>query len=396
MIRIVIIGMLATVAMGQMFGGMDISSMMSSINPEMLKDLTPGKIEDALKNLPPQMKDMMHSMGVDESQLEDMVKNLPKDMDLSALADQVKDNAAFNTDQIKDMMKGMGIEGDLNDIIPKMKKDLLKQVEKDLDMKIEDVDTSDIVGKLKEKIMGDLKEEGLDLSNPEELKRQILEEMKVSYGVEPDMDNDEFKQMIVKNIISDLQEAGFEVDPEKPEESLMKVREIANEKAKEFGFDFSEGFSFDSITNTIMEKLRAFGVPVDEPNKLLPYIMEKAQEYWPMIEEMMMAQTMPPMQPAPMPMGPAPQYGAPLTLNLEINVDGGDRPTNVGMPGSHFSEEEVSEILQDLLHYRTLAKSLIAKNEMLHHRIEALESRRPPMSKSPMLNALMHKYHEEN
>lgn len=32
--------------------------------------------------------------------------------------------------------------------------------------------------------MGDLKEEGLDLSNPEELKRQILEEMKVSYGVE--------------------------------------------------------------------------------------------------------------------------------------------------------------------------------------------------------------------
>lgn len=41
---------------------------------------------------------------------------------------------------------------------------------------------------------------------------------------------------------------------------------------------------------------------------------------------------------------------APLTLNLEINVDGGDRPTNVGMPGSHFSEEEVSEILQDLLH----------------------------------------------
>lgn len=51
---------------------------------------------------------------MDESQLEDMVKNLPKDMDLSALADQVKDNAAFNTDQIKDMMKGMGIEGDLH------------------------------------------------------------------------------------------------------------------------------------------------------------------------------------------------------------------------------------------------------------------------------------------
>ena len=41
---------------------------------------------------------------------------------------------------------------------------------------------------------------------------------------------------------------------------------------------------------------------------------------------------------------------APLTLNLEINVDGGDRPTNVGMPVNRFSEEEVSEILQDLLH----------------------------------------------
>ena len=42
---------------------MDISSMMSNINPEMLKDLTPEKIHDALKNLPPNMKEMMQSMG---------------------------------------------------------------------------------------------------------------------------------------------------------------------------------------------------------------------------------------------------------------------------------------------------------------------------------------------
>lgn len=42
---------------------MDLSSMMSNINPEMLKDLTPEKIQDALKNLPPNMKDMMQSMG---------------------------------------------------------------------------------------------------------------------------------------------------------------------------------------------------------------------------------------------------------------------------------------------------------------------------------------------
>ncbi|XP_022286159.2 uncharacterized protein LOC111099091 isoform X2 [Crassostrea virginica] len=394
MIRIVIIGVLATVAMGQMFGGMDISSMMSNINPEMLKDLTPEKIHDALKNLPPNMKEMMQSMGVDEKQLESMVESLPKDMDLSALADQVKDNAAFNMDQVKNMMKGMGIEGDVNEIIPKMKKDLLEQVEKDLDMKIENVATSEIVGKLKEKIMDDLKEEGLDLSNPEEMKREILKEMKMTYGVEPDMDNDEFKQMIVKNIISDLKEAGFEVDPEQPEESLQKIREIANEKAKEFGFDFSNGVSFGSIKSTMLEKLRAFGVPIDEPAKLLPYLMEKIQEYWPMVEEIMMAQSMPAVRPVPM--GPVPQYGAPLTLNLEINVDGGDRPTNVGMPVNRFSEEEISEILQDLLHYRTLAKSLIAKNEMLHHRIDALETRRAPMSRSPMLSSLMHKYHEEN
>lgn len=48
---------------------------------------------------------------------------------------------------------------------------------------------------------------------------------------------------------------------------------------------------------------------------------------------------------------PSISFTAPLTLNLEINVDGGDRPTNVGMPANYFSsEEEVSEILQDLLH----------------------------------------------
>lgn len=84
-----------------------------------------------------------------------------------------------------------------------------------------------------------------------------------------DMDNDEFKQMIVKNIISDLKEAGFEVDPEQPEESLQKIREIANEKAKEFGFDFSNGVSFGSIKSTMLEKLRAFGVPIGKTPPLL-------------------------------------------------------------------------------------------------------------------------------
>jgi hypothetical protein len=49
--------------------------------------------------------------GVDESQLEEMVKKLPKDMDLSALYDQVKDQTAFNVDQVKNIMKNMGIEG---------------------------------------------------------------------------------------------------------------------------------------------------------------------------------------------------------------------------------------------------------------------------------------------
>lgn len=48
---------------------MDISSMMANVNPEMLKDLTPEKIQDALKNLPPQMKDMMHSMGTSQHTL---------------------------------------------------------------------------------------------------------------------------------------------------------------------------------------------------------------------------------------------------------------------------------------------------------------------------------------
>lgn len=87
-----------------------------------------------------------------------------------------------------------------------------------------------------------------------------------------DMDNDEFKQMIVKNIISDLKEAGFEVDPEQPEESLQKIREIANEKAKEFGFDFSNGVSFGSIKSTMLEKLRAFGVPI---GKFPPLLLRK-------------------------------------------------------------------------------------------------------------------------
>lgn len=41
-----------------------------------------------------------------------MVKTLPKDMDLSALADQVKDQTAFDVDQVKNVFKNMGFEGD--------------------------------------------------------------------------------------------------------------------------------------------------------------------------------------------------------------------------------------------------------------------------------------------
>jgi hypothetical protein len=76
------------------------------------------------------------------------------------------------------------------------------------------------------------------------------------------MDNNEFKHVIVKNIIADLRDEGFDVNPENEEESLQKLREIANEKAKEFGFDFSNGFNFDSLRSNIIEKLRTFGVPV--------------------------------------------------------------------------------------------------------------------------------------
>lgn len=175
---------------------------------------------------------------------------------------------------------------------------------------------------------------------------------------------------------------------------------MAFEMAKNYGFEIDEQMEWPEIKKKVMETMRENGVPVDDQEKLIPYLMEKFQEYQPLILEFlsnmqpevvpqMVPQMMPQMRPMPVmhPMAmQRPPFAMPLTLNLEINIDDNEEP-EFGGKYQYDEEAELMEMLQDLLHYRHMAKKLIAENQMLHHRLMALD--RPVMSRSPLLTAIM-------
>lgn len=258
------------------------------------------------------------------------------------------------------------------------------------------------MGKLKQVAIDRLKEEGveIDTEDSEKTKKSIIQRAKAYFGVSPDMDDGEFRQMVLKDLLINLQQQGFDIDPEEPKEAIIKLKSMAFEMAKNYGFEIDEQMEWPEIKEKVMQVMREKGVPVDDQEKLIPYLMEKFQEYQPLILEFlsnmqpqvvpqMVPQMMPQMRPMPVmhPMAmQRPPFAMPLTLNLEINIDDNE-DSEFGGRYQYNEEAEMMEMLQDLLHYRHMAKKLIAENQMLQHRLMALE--RPVMSRSPMLTAIM-------
>lgn len=412
MLRLVVLGALASMAFGMNLGGLNLGAMgglMGNLGnmQSMLKNMPPGAIENAMKSLTPekinealenpQMQKMMESMGITKEQAEQAVKMMPKDP--KVLASMMTDKLAGS----KDTFEQMGLPVDE---LPAIVGELKNKFKDDFGIDFDNDDEESVIGKLKQVAIDRLKEEGveIDSEDPEKTKKSIIQRAKAYFGVSPDMDDGEFRQMVLKDLLINLQQKGFDINPEEPKEAIIKLKSMAFEMAKNYGFEIDEQMEWPEIKKKVMETMRENGVPVDDQEKLIPYLMEKFQEYQPLILEFlsnmqpevvpqmvpqMIPQMMPQMRPMPVmhPMAmQRPPFAMPLTLNLEINIDDNEEP-EFGGKYQYDEEAELMEMLQDLLHYRHMAKKLIAENQMLHHRLMALD--RPVMSRSPLLTAIM-------
>ena len=392
MLKIVVFGVLATAAFGQLsFGGMDLGGMLKSLPPGALegvmKDMNPEKIHKIMENLPPQMSDMIKGMGFSKDMIEDMVNNMPKDMDVSQLLDKAKSAMTPKLDEVKDALKEQmevaGMKGDISDIVPQMRDDLRKYVREEFDLDIDNLNKEEIAEKIREFAIQNLKDSGIevDLENPQQTMVLLKNELKKMYNLPEEAGDEELKKIVGDELFGGMKEAGFDVDPEHPDESFGKIKDMVLSKAKEWGLDPSEGFDFATIKDKFVQRMKDNGVPIDEPHKMIGYVMMKAKEFMPLIQEFMAAA-----QPAVMPNGPvmAPGPQMPLTFNLEVNVDRDEAPVRSGI-----SRDDAMELMQDMLYYRSVAKKLIVENERLHHKIEVLVSMdRPAMSTSPLMAAL--------
>ncbi|KAJ8312388.1 hypothetical protein KUTeg_009761 [Tegillarca granosa] len=444
--------------MKDMLGGGGIGDLLKNA-PAMLKNLKREDIEAAIKNMPPELREMAEGMGISKEQIENAVDNLPQ-----MVSQFETPEGEIDTDKIKNNVRGM-LEGEISKMgmdpakmqqevqvmMPRIKETL---VQKAKDMGIdykEGDDLQTLMPQIKTAAIRELKNSGvdIDLEDPEASMEKIKGQMKELIGVNADDDEEEIKSKVTKNVLNKMRSQGYNVDPEKPQESMKKMLDMARDRAgKSLGIEINDQTSQEEIREKIMDKLESQGIPCKDKAKLMKFVMKKLMGGF---MSRMMGGGRPPMMPMPrpqpqqmpmpmprpqMPMRPQ-QPSIPMNLNLEINVEEGDRPTNINMGGHArsqpsgviapeyvhgakdalvnafddqevirhvmaveygikngvVSEEAITEVLQDLLHYRLMAKVLINKNHMLEHRLgmSAIPQvvDRPVMARSPILRALL-------
>jgi hypothetical protein len=114
------------------------------------------------------------------------------------------------------------------------------------------------------------------------------------------MDDEDFRQMVLKDVLINLQEEGFDINPgndlgllkklqrfieiydlnilhtfvfkkttqllvlltEEPKEAVAKLKSMAFEMAKNYGFEINEEMEWPEIKEKIMNVMREKGVPV--------------------------------------------------------------------------------------------------------------------------------------
>ncbi|XP_021364714.1 uncharacterized protein LOC110457679 [Mizuhopecten yessoensis] len=418
----------------------DISSMIKDIDPEELKGI--------IDHMPPQMMEMVEGMGISKEEISEAAAHLPEHVDeVKGMIGEAQNGNIQKL--VKSELQNMGLqipeEDDMGNIMSTLKTQA-KEKMSEFGLDVEDFqDIKSAMPKLMSVLQKQLKEQGVEIetANPEGMKKQLEKMLMVHFEIPEDASPEEMRARVMgkmREYIADLGIEYTEEDMETPEKAMNMLKKKFLNTANGYGFEFKDDASFDEIKEAVMSKVKNSGI-LENPMQYLPMLIKGFNSIGGM--KMLMGETeqpQPQMQMSPEQMMMMQQQRQlmiqrqmmmqrrpmPMNMNFEINVDGQNsyRPPNAfpaylrgaedalmhaygddeevvrhvmtvqqGISQGAVSEEAVHELLSDLMHARLQTRVLAARNQMLEQQVmhEQFETR-IPVSKSPFLNHIRHKY----
>lgn len=251
MIKVVIFGLLAVSAMAQFpgmllggFGGLPAGAM------DMIKDMKPEDIKEALKNMPPEMMDMVKNMGISEDQIKDVVKNMPEDFDVSSIMQGMQEKMENSREDMKNQ-----IFEEVGQMKEQMKKESVEGFKKEMENYGFDLSQGpsgfqdQILPRITDMMGRQLRYQGINIDDREELRKNVHIEIRMMVGAKEDDSNEVVREMLRKEIIQHMKQDGVEFDHEK---NVADFKKGMMGTLKEMGMDAND----DLDGNTLKEKLR--------------------------------------------------------------------------------------------------------------------------------------------
>lgn len=256
MMKIVIFGLLVVGAMAQ-FPGMlpGFGGGLPSGAMDMIKDLKPEDIKEALKNMPPEMKDMVKSMGFSEEQIKNAVKNMPEDLDVSAMMEDMQEKMENNKEEMKNK-----ILEEVGQMKEQMKKESVEDFKKEMENYGFDMSEgpSGFRGQILPKItdiMGkELRYQGIDVDDHEQLRKNVHIEIRMMVGAKEDDSIETVREMLREEIVKFMKEDGIELDQER---NMADFKKGMMGTLKEMGMDVNDNFDGQTLKEKFSEAMKS-------------------------------------------------------------------------------------------------------------------------------------------
>ncbi|XP_052076408.1 uncharacterized protein LOC127714393 [Mytilus californianus] len=255
MMKIVLFGLLAVGAMAQFpglmggFGGLPSGAM------DMLKNLKPDDIKNAIKHMSPEMRDMAKSMGITEDQIKKAVNNMPEDFDMSSMVSGLSDKMKDNKDSMKNMMMK-----EMDEMKEQMKEESVADFKNQMDNLGFDLSQGpsgfrgQILPKITEMMGENLRYEGIDTNDHEALRKSVHVEIRMMIGAKSDAPNDEVRRMLKEKIMEEMKEEGVEFDKEKAQGEFKKAM---MGQLKDMGMDAKDDIDPSSLKDMLRTAMKS-------------------------------------------------------------------------------------------------------------------------------------------
>ncbi|VDI27971.1 Hypothetical predicted protein [Mytilus galloprovincialis] len=256
MMKIFLFGLLVVGAMAQFPGLMGgFGGQLPSGAMDMLKDLKPDDIKNAIKHMSPEMRDMARSMGITEDQIKNAVKNMPEDFDVSSMVSGLSGKMADNKDAMKDMMMK-----EMSEMKEQMKEESVKDFKNEMDNFGFDLSQGasglrgQILPKMTEMMGENLRYEGIDTNDHEALRKNVHVEIRMMIGAKGDATNDEVRRMLKEKIMEEMKEEGVEFNKEKAQGEFKKAM---MEELKDMGMDAKDDIDPSSLKDMLRTAMKS-------------------------------------------------------------------------------------------------------------------------------------------